>query len=76
MKRPKSPCSQECPDRKTGCHSECCPHGWGAYEKAYQEYMLEQQREKRAIQEADEYKQGRIRKALRKKGGGKYLPIR
>ena len=59
-----------------GCHSERCPHGWGEYEKAYQDYLLAQQREKIAMQEAAAYKEGRIRKALKKNGGGKNLPIR
>ena len=76
MKRPKSPCSQECPDRKPGCHSERCPHGWGEYEKEYQKYLMETRREKIASQEAAAYKEGRLRKVLKRKGGRKYAPLR
>ncbi len=76
MKRTTNPCSPECPDRKPGCHSERCPHGWGDYEKAYQKYLKERHREKIASQEAAAYKEEHLRKALKRKGGRKYAPLR
>ena len=27
------PCSKDCPDRKGGCHSPSCPHGWFEWDK-------------------------------------------
>ncbi|MBQ9634665.1 MAG: hypothetical protein IJV12_00420 [Acidaminococcaceae bacterium] len=76
MKRPNSPCRPECPDRKPGCHNAKCRHGWAAYEVAYQQYMLNMQREKIAATEAAAYKEDRIRKQMKRKGGARCLPIR
>lgn len=77
MRKPKSPCKQDCPDRKPGCHNVRCKHGWADYEKEYEKYITEQQREKNAIRLAKEYQEDHVRKSMRgKRGGAKILPIR
>lgn len=39
-------------------------------------YLMETRREKIASQEAAAYKEGRLRKVLKRKGGRKYAPLR
>lgn len=51
MNRPVCPCVPECPDRRSGCRSEACPHGWADYERQRMAWYREKdaRRRKREI---------------------------
>lgn len=74
MKKPKSPCTANCPDRSPHCHGAECPHGWLEYEEQKREYFTERGAivrylpRQRYLTDAAKKNRARLLKRLREKG--------
>lgn len=53
----KPPC-KDCKDRKPGCHSELCPHGWSEWEKEHARQRLEDYKEREAVRRVIKFGRG------------------
>jgi hypothetical protein len=41
-----NPCRKDCPDRKEGCHTRECPHGWYEWHEGYVKLKQEEAKER------------------------------